>query len=177
VGRGQIFRLSNALSLARIALLPFVLWTLWEGWNAVCLLLMLSAAATDWLDGYFARRLGQVSDLGKVLDPLADKVCIGAMCVALSLWRNFPWWATAIVVGRDLLILAGGLLLVRSTRAVPVSNQPGKWAAGVLAATIVCYAMDWQPVGFIMLGFAVLLAVVSGAWYGWVFLNARRSRP
>lgn len=166
---------SNGLSLARIALLPFVLWALWEEWDLACLLLMLAAAATDWLDGHVARRLGQVSDLGKVLDPLADKVCIGAMCVALSLWRGFPWWATAIILGRDLLILAGGLILMRKVSAVPVSNQPGKWAAAVLAGTIVCYAMDWQPVGFIMLGFAVMLVLVSGAWYGWVFLNAKRS--
>ncbi len=170
--------LPNGLSLLRVALLPFVLWTLWEGWNAACLVLMLAATATDWLDGYFARRLGQVSDLGKVLDPVADKVCIGAMCVALSLWRGFPWWATAIIIGRDLLILAGGLVLMRKANAVPVSNQPGKWAAGTLAVTIVCYAMDWQPVGALLLGIGMVLVMASGGWYAWGFMNAQRSiRP
>lgn len=171
---GKIVNIPNALSLLRVALLPFVLWTLWEEWAVACLLLMLAAAATDWLDGYFARQMGQVSDLGKVLDPLADKVCIGSMCVALSLWRSFPWWATALIVGRDLLILAGGLFLMRKIRTVPVSNQPGKWAAGGLAVTIVCYAMDWQPLGAYLLGIGLLLVLVSGGWYAWGFLKAQR---
>lgn len=171
---GRMWNLSNALSLARIALLPFVLWTLWEEWRAACLLLMLVAAATDWLDGFFARRLGQVSDLGKVLDPVADKVCIGAVCVALSLWRGFPWWATAIIIGRDLLILGGGLALMRKAGAVPVSNQPGKWAAGAMSVTVVCYAMDWQQLGAILLGIGLLLVVASGGWYAWGFYNAKR---
>ena len=168
------FNLPNALSLLRVALLPFVLWTLWEEWNAACLLLMAVATATDWLDGHLARRLGQVSDAGKVLDPLADKICIDGMVIALSLWRNFPWWATGLIVGRDLLIVAGGLAVVRSRRTVPVSNRPGKWAAGSLAATLVCYALDWQPFGTLLLGISILMVVVSGGWYAWEFIKQQR---
>ena len=164
----------NAMSLLRVALLPLVLWALWEEWTAACLMLMLAAAATDYLDGWLARRLGQVNDFGKILDPLADKVCIDGMAVALSLWRAFPWWATGLIIGRDLLILAGGVLLLGKTKHVPVSNIPGKLAVGFLALTIVCYAMEWQPFGTFLLGISMLLVLVSGGWYAWDFIKSKR---
>jgi len=167
--------LPNALSLLRVALLPFVLWSLWEEWTAACVLLIVAAAATDYLDGWLARRLGQVSDFGKIIDPLADKVCIDGMAVALSLWRGFPWFATALIIGRDLLILAGGLLLLGKTKIVPVSNMAGKLATGFLALTIICYAMEWQPFGTFLLGIGMLLVLVSGGWYAWDFVKQKRT--
>ena len=157
--------LPNALSLLRVALMPFVILALRYDHRAWLLALMLVATATDYLDGFIARRLHQVSNTGKVIDPLADKICIGSMCAGLSLWRGFPWWATALIIGRDLLILAGALLLMKRIKAVPVSNWPGKWAVTVLAAAIVCYAMRWQPWGFFFLLAGLALFVVSGLIY------------
>jgi CDP-diacylglycerol--glycerol-3-phosphate 3-phosphatidyltransferase len=133
-----------------------------DGW---LLGLMLAGAATDWLDGYVARRLGQVSDSGKIADPLADKICAGTLAVALWLWRGFPWWAMAAIIGRDLLILAGALLVMRTRRTVPVSNRAGKLAMAALAAAIICYAMRWQPYGLYILVAGMALVVVSGAQY------------
>jgi len=168
--------LPNLISLSRIALMPFILISLRAGQDIALLVLMLAAVATDFLDGLLARRLGKVSDLGKVLDPLADKVCIDSMAVALSLWRGFPWWATGLIVVRDLLILAGGLFLVKRNNPIPVSNWPGKIAATVLAGAIVFYAMGWQPWGFYALLAGVAMILVSGAVYLKTFLDKKGAR-
>jgi CDP-diacylglycerol---glycerol-3-phosphate 3-phosphatidyltransferase len=161
----RIISLPNALSLLRVVLMPFVIMALKHDHKAWLLALMLVATATDYLDGFIARRLHQVSDTGKIIDPLADKVCIGSICVCLSLWRGFPWWATALIVGRDVLILAGAVLLMKRIKAVPVSNWSGKWAVTVLAGAIISYAMRWQPWGFYFLLAGLALFVVSGLIY------------
>lgn len=155
----------NLLSVSRIILMPPILLALRTESQAWLLGLMLTAAATDFLDGLLARRLGLVSGLGRILDPLADKVCVDSMAVALSLWRGFPWWATGLIVGRDLMILLGGLLLVRRTKTVPASNWPGKAAVTLLAGTIVFYAMRWHPWGFWLLLAGMAMVAVSGVVY------------
>jgi CDP-diacylglycerol--glycerol-3-phosphate 3-phosphatidyltransferase len=157
--------LPNLLSLLRIALLPFVVLCLKAGQNRRALWLMLLAVATDYFDGWLARRLNQVTDSGKMIDPLADKVCVDTMAVALWLWRGFPLWAVILIVARDLLILLGGLLIMKKRKLVPVSNQTGKWAVTVMAATIICYTMNWQPWGLYLLYGSALMTVVSGILY------------
>jgi cardiolipin synthase len=169
-GNAQIVNLPNALSLLRVLLLPLVVTAMRREQDGWLLGLMLAGAATDWLDGFFARRLGQVTDSGKIADPVADKICADVLAVALWLWRGFPWWAMAAIVGRDLLIVAGALLVMRKRKAVPVSNQAGKIAMAALAAAIICYAMRWQPYGFYILLAGMALVVVSGAQYLRMFL-------
>lgn len=166
----------NLLSLSRVALMPFILVSLRQGWDGALLALMLAAVATDFLDGLLARRSRQVTDLGKVLDPLADKICVDSMALALALWRDFPWWAAGAIVGRDLLILAGGLLLVRKTKIVPVSNWPGKIAVTLMSGAIICYAMRWQPWGYYLLMISLALAAYSGAVYLKEFITKRRGQ-
>jgi CDP-diacylglycerol--glycerol-3-phosphate 3-phosphatidyltransferase len=157
--------LPNLLSLLRIGLLPFMVLCLKAGQNGWVLALILLAVATDYFDGFFARRLGQVTDSGKILDPLADKICVNTMVVALWLWRGFPLWAVILIVARDLMIVIGGLSVLRRKKAVPVSNWPGKWAVTIMAATIICYSLNWQPWGLYLLYGSVVMVVVSVVMY------------
>lgn len=157
--------ISNALSLSRIALMPSIIFCLKEEQGVLLLLLMLAAVATDYLDGYLARRFNQVSDLGRILDPMADKICINSMVVALSIWRGFPWWASILIIVRDILILLGGLVLVKKTKVVPVSNWPGKVTSTVLAMAIIFYSFDIDPWQFIALAAGIILVVISGLIY------------
>lgn len=157
--------LPNILSLARVALLPFIVLSLKAGQNGLLLALLLAAVLTDYLDGFFARRLGQVTDTGKILDPLADKICVNTMIIALWMWRGFPLWAVILIVARDLMIVAGGLLVMRKKKVVPVSNWPGKIAVAFMAATIICYSLNWQPWGLYLLYGSVVMVFVSGAVY------------
>jgi cardiolipin synthase len=99
--------LALALTLLRLLLAPVVVILLLREQFALLLLLFAVAALSDWLDGYVARRFGMVTRLGGLLDPLADKVLIGATVVALTWVGRLPLWLTLLVLARDILIVGG----------------------------------------------------------------------
>jgi cardiolipin synthase len=112
--RDRIVTVPNLISLARILLIPvFVALILGEGTEAAGLVLLGAVVSTDWIDGYIARRTGQVSNLGKVLDPVADRLAIAAALIAMMARDAIPLWAALLVIVRDaLVLLAGGALLL-----------------------------------------------------------------
>jgi CDP-diacylglycerol--glycerol-3-phosphate 3-phosphatidyltransferase len=127
---------SNLLSISRALLtIPFVLVMLsaapWKDAAGVALLVV--AAATDKIDGVLARKYGEITEWGKVLDPLADKISIAALGVVLLLLDRIPLWYLLVVLARDLLILAAGVYLKSARGIVLSSNQPGKWAVGIVS--------------------------------------------
>jgi cardiolipin synthase len=111
----RVLTVPNLLSLVRILLIPvFVGLLVHHGTEAPGLLLLGAVVATDWVDGYIARRTGQVTNLGKVLDPVADRLALAAGLVALVVRHAFPLWAALLVIVRDAAILvAGGVILLR----------------------------------------------------------------
>jgi cardiolipin synthase len=111
----RIATVPNALSLVRILLIPvFVVLLLGDGTELAGLLLLGAVVATDWVDGYIARHTGQVSNVGKVLDPVADRLAIAAALVALVVRDAVPLWAALLVLVRDALVLvAGAAVLAR----------------------------------------------------------------
>jgi cardiolipin synthase len=111
----RIATVPNLLSFLRILLIPvFVGLILNHGTEAAGLALLAAVVATDWVDGYVARHTGQVSNVGKILDPVADRLALTAALVALVVRDVFPLWAALLVIGRDaLILLAGVVLLVR----------------------------------------------------------------
>src|SRR5512142_3316042 len=115
---GRVWTISNTLSFCRIVLVvPIVVLLLRNDAadRAVIGGLIVLAAATDFFDGLLARRLGQVSDLGKIIDPVADKLAVGAAGIALAIVGRVPVWFLVAALVRDLVILAGGVY-IRSTR-------------------------------------------------------------
>ena len=150
----------NALSLARLLGIPVFLWlVLVERADVWAFLVLVLAGASDWFDGYLARRLQQTSRLGELLDPLVDRLYILATLIGLALRDVIGWWLVGLLVGRDLMLLALVPLLRRSGRiALPVTYV-GK--AGT-------FALLW---GFPLL----LLGSLPGAWgtvvsaIGWAF--------
>jgi cardiolipin synthase len=109
----RIATVPNQLSAIRILLIPvFVLLILHHGTERAGLLLLGAVVATDWIDGYIARHTGQVSNLGKVLDPVADRLAIASGLIALMVRDAFPVWAGLLVLVRDgLVIVAGAAVL------------------------------------------------------------------
>ena len=102
---------ANLLTLARLLMLPAALHYMRQEdgrWRA--LVVFGGAMATDMLDGPVARMRREVSPLGQMLDPIADKLMIDAAAITLSQTREFPWWATGLLLARDLAILLGSLL-------------------------------------------------------------------
>ena len=116
-GTRAVLTVPNALSFARILLIPLVVYLLLsEGSEAAGLLLWGFVSATDWVDGAIARRTGQVSDLGKILDPTADRLVIAAGLLAIVARGAFPLWAALLILVRDGLVLFAGLLLLAMRR-------------------------------------------------------------
>jgi cardiolipin synthase (CMP-forming) len=109
----RIGTVPNLISLIRVLLIPmFVGLILHHGTEEAGLLLLGAVVATDWVDGYIARHTGQVSNLGKLLDPVADRLAITAALLAMVARDAFPLWAALLVIVRDGLILVAGVVLL-----------------------------------------------------------------
>jgi CDP-diacylglycerol--glycerol-3-phosphate 3-phosphatidyltransferase len=154
--------ISNALSALRIVLVVPAALALDAGMRELTIGLFLLAALTDVLDGYLARRLHEISDLGKILDPLADKVFVGVIVVQLLLMRALPLWFVAVVLARDLLILLGGIYFERRTGVVLPSNYPGKGAVVVLSTTLLLVVAGiGHDAIVVLMGITLLLLAIS----------------
>ena len=171
----NIVTLSNFLSLSRVLLLPFIYFCLTretqigDYW---AIGLMLLAAVTDFLDGMLARGRKAVSSFGKIIDPLADKICMGAIVFFLIALRGFPVWLVILILARDSTIFLLGAFLIRRYKIVFPSNIWGKLYAFSLAALIVAYTLrlswrifpEWEVLS--MLGWVVLfLLAISSLSY------------
>ncbi len=109
----RILTVPNLISFTRIALIPvFVILIVNEGTELAGILLFSAVAATDWVDGFVARRTGQVSEFGKLLDPIADRLAIAAALIAMVIRGAFPLWAALLILVRDVLILLAGVVVL-----------------------------------------------------------------
>ncbi len=141
----NVFGLPNILTLSRLGFLPFVLYFLWMGTTTgdrLALLFMLLASFTDFLDGFFARKLNMTSQLGRLLDPLIDKLSVASVMLLLAMKKGLPAWFVAIVIGRDFFILLGSMLVIKRKRTIMESNMPGKFTATFLALVIILYTLQ-----------------------------------
>jgi cardiolipin synthase (CMP-forming) len=149
-----ILTVPNILSFARIALIPLFCWLaaneetrLWG------ILLFALVVSTDWVDGYVARRTGQVSELGRILDPVADRLAIAAGLLTFAFSDIFPFWAALLILFRDIVLLlgAGALLWGRNIR-VDV-RWIGKIATFSLMAAItwIAWGNAGGPLGEVLL--------------------------
>ena len=112
-----VITVPNLLSFLRILLIPaFVGLIVHRPTTTVGLILFAIVVSTDWVDGWVARRTGQVSELGKVLDPTADRLAIAAGLIALVVRDVFPLWAALLILVRDAAILVAGAAVLASRR-------------------------------------------------------------
>ena len=112
----------NLITLARILLVPVVVWAIASNQMLFAFLLFAAAGVSDAVDGFLAKRFGMASELGAYLDPLADKVLIVAIYVSLGITDKLPAWIVILVVSRDLLIV--GAVLLSWLIGKPVSVKP-----------------------------------------------------
>lgn len=111
---GRVLTVPNLLSFARLAILPVVYLDLVSGAHLRAFVLLAVFTSTDWFDGYIARRFNQVSRLGKLLDPLSDRVLFVVVGLGFAMGDLLPWWAVLALLARDLLVVAsGGIVLLR----------------------------------------------------------------
>ena len=178
---GRIFTIPNTLSAIRILLIPVVvLMLLNEPIRFVGLLLLGVIVSTDWVDGYIARRTGTVTELGKLLDPLADRLAIIAALITFIAIDAIPLWAALLILVRDVVILLAAAWL--GTRGVRIAVRPiGKyatftlwWGMGAIAWGNLGYAL---PNAFLVLGWTwFLIGTVEYYAATWVYaIDVRRA--
>ena len=183
-------QLPNAITIARILCAPVFLWMLladaggdgalrwWAG------ALFVVAIATDGIDGYIARRYEIVTDLGKLLDPIADKVLTGFAFVGLSILGELPWWVTILVLVREIGITVHRLLVASDHVVAAAWMGKLKTVAQAVALSFALMPL-WTIVGewvlwvnVVTMWIAVILTVASGIDYVVAEIRgSRRVRP
>jgi CDP-diacylglycerol--glycerol-3-phosphate 3-phosphatidyltransferase len=184
-----LLNLANIFSVMRLALVPFVIWFIIEssaqdlvidGWRWAALICFVFAASTDFIDGQIARRTDTITEFGKLVDPLADRLLVISVLVTLMAVGFLPLWMGILIVSRDLLMLAGAPLVginrqeVRDRLAV---HWTGKAATAFLFGAICFFLIlntqpywisDSLPVcwyGFVLFCIGVVFSYVSGFIY------------
>lgn len=129
---GRIWTIPNLLSMLRLLLVPVFLILIVAGDYVAALVVLVVASLTDLLDGYLARRLRQITKLGALLDPAADRLYIFAALIGLAARELFPWWIVVVVVARDVLIVVLGVVLANFGYGPLPVHQLGKVATFAL---------------------------------------------
>jgi cardiolipin synthase (CMP-forming) len=173
--------LPNAISLLRIALIAPILVFILDGCFGWALALFLLAGFSDGLDGYLAKRFDWHTRLGALLDPVADKLLVAGLFITLAYTQDIPVWLAAVVILRDVVIVAGATVynfFVRPVQGEPtrVSKLNTSLQLLFLLFVISRAGFDWpEPITLTVLGASVLVTVViSGVDYVWSW--SRRAR-
>ena len=128
----KILTIPNVISFVRLCLVPVYLVLLFHDHNIAATILFALAAGTDWVDGQIARRTNQVSRVGQLLDPAVDRILMIAGVAGVFLAGRVPLWVILFVVGRDVLLLIGGAILLKRYRIRVAVIYPGKVATTLL---------------------------------------------
>lgn len=164
----RIFTVSNALSLFRIFLTPFLIWALEKDHMPAVMVMIVLAVLSDFLDGYVARRAHVITNLGKMLDPIADKfIMIGVMIFLLfDPERGFPMFFFLLLALRDIAnSIIGTYLMTIARTEVLQSNITGKWFLSVTALAMILYIVKLPEYGFWVLMVATALLLISWFFY------------
>jgi CDP-diacylglycerol--glycerol-3-phosphate 3-phosphatidyltransferase len=177
---GPFLTLPNIISLARIPLAVAAIVAYAIDARLAAQGLMVGSFLTDALDGAVARMTGTVSQWGRILDPMADKVVFAIFAIAFATFGVIPWWLVMVLIGRDFVVSLGGVLHMDRIGDVPSSNALGK-ASTVMMAIYLFKQAFWpaEPValGLDELGWtASAVLFVSTVGYLLVFLR-HRTRP
>lgn len=171
----HFYLLPNVISLFRLLLsIPLTL-SLYYHHKLVALVFIILGLASDALDGFFARRNNQVTELGKILDPLADKINIAAGSIVLVLQYHFPLWLAFTIIARDIIILSGSIYISRFLNYVPPSNVTGKIAVNMIALDLLAHFLEIKIILPVLNGLALFFIVMSLYHYGTFFVKTLKS--
>jgi CDP-diacylglycerol---glycerol-3-phosphate 3-phosphatidyltransferase len=181
--RARLVNLPNALTVLRLAMVPvFAVLLLREGgqddmgrWLAAAV--FAAAIITDWYDGMIARRTGQVTEFGKLADPLADKALTGMALIGLSVLGSLPWWVTVVILARELGVTLLRVWVIR--HGVIAASRGGKLKTVAQSLAIFLYILPVSgllaSVRWWVMAAALLLTVVTGIDYVYRAMRLRRT--
>ena len=163
----KIWNVPNVLTMVRMALIPVFWYLMMTDRLYAALAVFVAASLTDIADGYIARKYNLVTDFGKLMDPLADKLMVTSMMASLAIKGIAPWAALAIIVVKELAMVIGGAILLKH-HVVVYARWIGKIAqATVVCALISCFFHEWLlktsgfPVHTVLLWIGVALTLTA----------------
>ena len=169
---GRRLSIPNLITLARILLVPVVVWAITSGAMKTAFLLFLAAGVSDAVDGFLAKRFGMQTELGAYLDPLADKAMIVSIYIALGIVEAMPRWLVILVVSRDIMIVSAVILswlIDRPVKLKPIIVSKLNTVAQIVYATVVLAALTfgWEIalVKDLLVGVVAALTLLSVAFY------------
>src|SRR5690554_1022439 len=152
--------IANFFTMIRLLLSPVLLWAFFISSRTFVIMIWVLAALTDFLDGWAARKFNQVSVLGKVLDPIADKFTVGFSLLGLMIWGDLPFWLVIAYFGKELLQLFGGAYLLYKKDELQASNLWGKTGT-VLFFTGFFFFFWLKSIGSVFIGLGLVVSYIA----------------
>jgi len=172
---GRVKTLPNLLTLLRIFLLPFIVVAIIEGQRFAALFLFVLSSATDFLDGYIARKRKSITSLGILLDPIADKLLTSSTLISLAYVKLCDPYSVIAIVGREEAVT--GMRAIAASRGMVIpASRGGKAKTALIMVSIVLLLAGLNPWGEILLVLSALVAVVTGLFYFYDFLKSLKER-
>jgi cardiolipin synthase len=177
----------NLITLGRILLVPVIVWAIASGHMAIAFVLFFVAGLSDAVDGFLAKRFNMQSEIGALLDPLADKALLVSIYIALGIGAQVPRWLVILVVSRDIIIVGAVIvswLLDRPIPMKPLMVSKLNTVAQVVFAGLVLASLgfetNFKPLDTILMGVVTILTLLSVGFYlvEWIrHMNALEPRP
>ena len=158
----KVWNVPNTLSMFRILLIIPMGIALWEQENVIAVLIGILSSITDNLDGYYARRLNQITEFGKIIDPVSDKLFVGVIVIILLIQARMPLWFALVIWGRDALLMLGSLWAAKKIGWVLPSNVMGKMTITVLGLTLMFIMLDARTIS--LWGIWASTALLAGSF-------------
>jgi len=169
---GKIITVPNILSLLRMLMIPVIVLLMVNVNDELfpyLLVVYILTVFLDFLDGFIARRFSQESEVGKIIDPLADKFLVLAILITLTIKFDFPVWLAAFIILRDILILWASILLYKGKRIVKPSLVVGKFTFGLLSLLIFVFIVDLHDkVDLLLIKHFLIVLSFSFLLWSWV---------
>jgi CDP-diacylglycerol---glycerol-3-phosphate 3-phosphatidyltransferase len=187
----SLVNLPNKITVSRVCLIPIflIIMIVPFQWGTLTLLgthipvthfigalIFIIASVTDWIDGYYARKLNLVTNLGKFLDPLADKLLVSAALIILVELGSAPSWIVIIIISRELAI-TGLRAILAGEGEVVAAKMPGKiktWTQIIAISVMLLHNFPFQAVSFRFDLVALWVSMIFTIWSGWDYFYKNR---
>lgn len=162
----------NIITLGRILLVPVIVWAIASNQMAIAFAIFIVAGVSDAVDGFLAKRFNMASELGALLDPIADKALLVSIYIALGTWGAVPGWIVILVVSRDIMIVAAVIVSWLVGKPIPMKplmvsklNTVAQVAFASLVLASLGFGFNPTPYDLILMGFVTVFTLVSVSLY------------
>ncbi|MFT4279398.1 MAG: CDP-alcohol phosphatidyltransferase family protein [Rhodopseudomonas sp.] len=162
----------NIITLCRILLVPVVVWAIASNEMAIAFAVFVVAGVSDAVDGFLAKRFNMASELGALLDPLADKALLVSIYVSLGIWGAIPRWLVILVVSRDIMIVGAVMISWVFGKPIPMKplmvsklNTVAQVAFAAMVLGALAFGFEPMPYDLFLMGAVTVLTLLSVSFY------------